>query len=468
MFVSIVTVPIYLHLIGPAQYGVLAIVWMFLGYFGVFDPGLSRATAYSVARLKDEARLERQKVFWTAVTINATLGLLGGLALYFVARPVFGHFFKMPDDLRGHVMAGLPWLAAAVPVGTVVGIFSGTLEGLRKFALINTVNFFGTLAFQVIPLIIAFFHNKDLSLIIAATVLVRLGTGLVYSGFACFYCKSGLPRLASLSVAKELLSYGSWISISNLIVPVLSTLDKVLIGTYLGAAQVTMYTIPENLTRRFSIIPGALSRSIFPKISSEVGFRSKSTLLESFEVLLAVMTPVCVAGILGMHIFLQLWIGRDFAAQAFPVAVILLLGIFLNSLAYLPSTYLQATGRPNVNAKIHLIDIIPHIIMMFLGVYYYHIVGAAMAMLFVSALDTALLFWFARFEIWRIRSVQMAVFFLCLAVVGCILVPYDLWTSYVGFSIFNLVCLVYFVRTVPKLAFKLSLIVPSPFRHLKV
>src|ERR1700761_6689593 len=96
MAVGVVTVPLYLRLIGEARYGVLALVWLFLGYFGLFDPGVARAAEYHIAKLHGkELDQERESVFWTALLINLGFGLVGGIVAFLIARPVFVSAFKM-------------------------------------------------------------------------------------------------------------------------------------------------------------------------------------------------------------------------------------------------------------------------------------------------------------------------------------------------------------------------------------
>ena len=414
--VSLVTVPLYLHKIGVDRYGVLALVWMFLGYFGIFDLGLSRAAANQIA--KTDKQEDVRAVFWTALYLNGCIGLLGGVALYFIGELVFQYVFKMPSGMRASVISVMPWLAFAVPLATISGVFTGTMEGRERFLSLNILQVMGTFLLQVVPLGVAYLYGPKLLWLIPAAIIVRAASLIPLVYFTLKIVGSWRPRLLDPRWAKVLFGYGAWISISNLIVPFFSTLDKFMIGGIIGAAGVSYYTVPERLARQTSIFPGALTRTLFPQLSAGEEAEARQKAERSLNVLIAVVTPVIVILMVGMHPFLDLWVGEKFATIAAPIGTVIATTIWLNGLAYVPSTFLQARGRPDLTARFHMIEIIPHIVFLWFALHWFGLMGGAMALVVVTLLDTGLLFWGSRLELWSTWAFIQGVIWVLL---GCAL-----------------------------------------------
>src|ERR1700677_5220122 len=102
--VAIVTVPIYVHHVGDARYGVISIVWILLGYFGFLDLGLSRASTNALSKLRDAPQPDRARVLLTTLTLNFCFGLVGTALLYFVGGYLFQHALSAPDALTPEVL----------------------------------------------------------------------------------------------------------------------------------------------------------------------------------------------------------------------------------------------------------------------------------------------------------------------------------------------------------------------------
>ena len=83
--VSLLTVPIYLSVIGAERFGVLALAWLFLGYFGVVRPR-SRQGHRPEDRLARPYPADRSRIFWGAMAVNTAAGIIGGLILYIAAH----------------------------------------------------------------------------------------------------------------------------------------------------------------------------------------------------------------------------------------------------------------------------------------------------------------------------------------------------------------------------------------------
>lgn len=389
--VSLVTIPIYLSLIGEARYGVLAIAWLLLGYFGLFDLGLGRATAQRIAALRGGTPAERAQTFWTALTLNVGLGIVGGLLIWPIASFFFGNVFKVEDALRPEMQAAVPWLILAVPMATLSGVLTGALQGRERFLELNLISVSGTVLFQLLPLASAMYWGADLGVLLPAALFARLLTLLLLYGCCSQRIFQGYPVTFVRAQAGQLLRFGGWVTVTSFVGPMMVILDRFIIGAMVGAKAVAFYTIPFQLAERITIIPTALSSALFPLFAAVSREEEQRLAQQGLRTLVVVMTPMVVIGIIYIEPFIAWWISPEFAHQSSLVGQILLIGFWVNSFAKLPSAQLQARGRPDLVAKCHVGELLPYFGLLYLGLTSYGIVGAAAAFFLRVSLDFLLL-----------------------------------------------------------------------------
>ena len=354
--VSLITVPIYLRQIGEVRFGVLAIVWLMLGYFGIFDLGVSRATTNQIARLRNATAQDKEQVFWTAALVNTLFGFVGGVLLYALGATLIGHAFKMPEALRPEVIRCLPWIALAVPLATVSGVLAGVLEACQRFATVNTIELFGSILFRIVPLSVAYLHGPELRWLIISGLLAQFASVVpmfLATARALPLTGSGGP---SRRWMRRLFSYGGWVTVNNVLFPLFSSLDRLLIGAGINAAAVTVYTVPYNLVLRFQVLPAALARTLFPRLSEATQSEATDLAQRCISTLAVITLPVMIAGTIFMQPFLGFWISPQFAVRASAVGELLIFGVWVNSLAFVPYALLQGQGKPRIVALIHLVE----------------------------------------------------------------------------------------------------------------
>lgn len=379
LIVALVTVPRYLDTFGEVRYGIWLVMWAFLGYFGLIDLGLGRAIANSIAKLRAASAIERETVVWTAVVVNLGFGIVTATLVLAGSALAMWLSGGLGGALHPELVAALPWLAASIPLLVVASVLIGALEGLEHFVVVNAVGALGTVLAQCLPLAAGVIVAPRLDVLAVATTLALVfSTTLAAIACVVYIPVKTWPRF-DRSRAGALLRFGGWITVTSMISPLMSTLDKLIIGAVSGARAVTYYTVPFNLVIRLSIFPAALARSLFPRFSRLQGADARGLADESSRALSAIMTPIVVIGILAIDPFMRAWIGADFASAAALPAEILLLGLWVNSLAFVPYTFLQAQGRPDVPAKLHLLEVLPFLGILWLGVKFGGVAGAATA-----------------------------------------------------------------------------------------
>jgi len=70
MVAGVLTIPFIVRGLGAAEYGILSIAMMLLGYFNIFDLGLSRATVKFVAENLDSENIHKvPELIWTSLSL---------------------------------------------------------------------------------------------------------------------------------------------------------------------------------------------------------------------------------------------------------------------------------------------------------------------------------------------------------------------------------------------------------------
>jgi O-antigen/teichoic acid export membrane protein len=389
---SLLTIPIYLRLVGEARFGVLALLWLFFGYMGLFDLGMGQATARQLSRSDQVTSPEQAQVLWTALLISLGLGMVGAL----VAEPVgvwyFGHHASVGDELRGELLAALPWAALLVPATTLAGVLTGALQARSAFAEINVIGVLTNALVLLAPLSVAAAIGAGLPGLVAAVVAARLFVLLLLFWRCRRHYLASAPVSVNRHAASGLLSFGGWATISAGVGPLMVVLDRFVIGVQLGAKAVSHYVVPFQLAERTSTLSSALTYALFPRLAGSASESERQQLSMRCLRALAVWTsPLIAIAILLSGPFLAWWISPELAAQSTVVAQVLCLGFWINSLAMVPYTKLLASGRPDVVAKIHLVELLPYLLLLWVALQAWGLVGAAVAFSVRVAIDFLLL-----------------------------------------------------------------------------
>jgi O-antigen/teichoic acid export membrane protein len=395
--VTLVSVPVYLHVIGQARYGLLAIVWVLLGYFGLFDFGLGRATANAVAKLRGTGDDQPyDATVWTAVVTNGAVGVIWAGLVFGVSRLLIGDVLKIPTQFRHEALTALPLLACVIPLMTMSLVFAGALEGQERFFIVNLLQTAGAVLTQLLPLGAAILIGPSMTVVLASVAIaLTVSTLATFAACVRFMPLDPVPRLDRALVG-HLLRYGGWVTVSGIVSPILSAVDRLVIGAIVGARSVASYAIAANFVTRLSIPAGSLARALFPRLSMETDAAARNAGDEAAAGLLAIVTPMVVTALVLVRPFFTVWLGGDIAQAAGRVSEIMLLGIWLNSLAFIPYVFLLARGRPDVPAKLHVAELPPYLLALWVGLKAGGIDGAAIAWTIRVAADSLLLFFFAR------------------------------------------------------------------------
>jgi O-antigen/teichoic acid export membrane protein len=409
MLVGIVTIPYIIRGIGTDGYGILSIAFLVLGYFSIFDLGLSRATVRFVAEHMTPDQVHKVPgLVWTSLTLLVGLGCVFGTIGAIFVPVAITRFFKMPEFFVGDARISIFILCLAMPIMLGNDALRGVLEAAQRFDLVNSVK---------VPASVLFYLSAALCIplgirvpgIVSILVVIRLTSALVYLAL-CFRVFPGLKDKFQLSheAIRPLTKFGGWIMISNITGPIFGCLERFMIASILSVSMLSFYSVPFDLVGKTLIFPMSIAPSLFPYFSYH-GTKGRNEVSEVTsrvgKYMLLIMTPAAAVFFFFARQILQLWLGPEFASQSTTVMQLVTVLFFLNAFALLPFTSVQALGRPELKAVLDMIVLPIYALSAWWLMHRAGVNGAALAKLFITILDFTVLYAFAsKMEAFSIRD----------------------------------------------------------------
>jgi O-antigen/teichoic acid export membrane protein len=405
---NLVFVPLMLHAFGTELYGVLSFTWAVLANLSWLDLGFGRTSTRFVAQELEKGRPTEACFWtWTALIAQAALGSLGAALLWTLA-PFLVEHIRVSGEVKELVILTLRLFAFALPIDFATKSMTGVLQAGQRFDWVNGLNVFSAVGTFVVYTA-GIIHGHDFYLIVYGLFVARIASlaGAFWGATHVLPGLTLLPNLTSASISYSrhvwpMLRYGSWLTVASVIGPLILYFDQSIISIAIGVALLPLYTVPFNLLWRLVLVPTSLTTTLFPAFSA-LSARDEWQTLQTFflranRYVLIITTPLIFVLYVWAPEILRLWIDASFAANATVPFRLLAVGYILAVLAPLSGATIEAIGRPDLLAKIYLLELPCNAVIVWVLTDKFGIPGAALSFAIRAIVETVIV-WLALFTV---------------------------------------------------------------------
>lgn len=371
--VGLYAIPSLLSSLGGERFGVLTLVWAIVGLSSIFDIGVGRSLTYLIS-VNSKNEFEIRSIYTTGLLMVLVVSSLCA-AVICLSSEKLSVLMNAKIIQINELHNAIAYCSIGVVPTAINSVIRGAAEGLSDYylSMLNRIAV-GSGMFAV-PLVSDYFWGPNLAFITLAIVGFRwlCMLHMLYSVKLSFgkICQSNL---------KKICMYGSWITVSNVVSPIMVYADRFFISNLLGAGDVQFYAIPQEAMQKLLLIPSAISNSVVSKLTmigktNEWIFASKKFLQHGKVIHLSslLMFLVCSKALF------VLWLGEDFWLTAEPIVYLVLVGIYFNGIAQYYTVFLSSKNKTKQMAIIHCLEFPFYMAAMYLSIKYYGLMGAATA-----------------------------------------------------------------------------------------
>lgn len=392
LVVGVFFIPYTLARLGNDGFGVLTLMWALIGYFSLFDLGIGRALVIEIsALLRRDKPSEVAEAFLVGILLTALTGVFGGVCVYLLAPLLANHWLSIIPELQQDAQTAFQIVGLGIIFTTITSGLRGTQEALGNFFILNMNKTLLGSAMFLMPALSIWIHGPSLHYIAIYLVMARaavLFLNLIQLKHLLFV-KPCFRQF--FKFFRPLTSFGGWVSVSGIVSPLMVYGDRFFVSAMLGPGLLPIYAISQEALQRLLIFPNSLTSALLPKIVGLDPAQLKTQYDKSVKRTMWFMFFVCISACAIAYPGFSFWISTDFAKSAMPIVAVLSVGIWLNSIASIPYTFIHAMGNAKITAYFHLAELVMYFLLLYVLVKEFGLLGAAFAWTLRVGIDLVLL-----------------------------------------------------------------------------
>lgn len=385
--------PALIQSLGVEKFGILTLIWAVAGYFSLFDFGLARALTQPdrvEVAAKDESRARSSRSM-------LGLGIFAGIGIA-VAAPFLSSQFVSSGDIA-EVMHAFVWMALAMPVVALTSRYRGILETVGRFRLINAIRFPIGVFTLAVPLALVGRGDTRLDIISAVLCFGRIVACFVYG----WYAVGSVPGSAGhghvvRTLIKSLLSMGGWISVSNIVSPLIICVRLFALGFVVSAFALTFDATTQGLIFRVAIVLTAVAAELLQPFAAERDgadhSADKADVLQYSPVIFALLRLLTLILFFFAPPLLAWGVSPEFASSSTGTLQILSIVSLASGLVRVPFAMLQGQGRAEIAAKLHVAELRRYLALLSPLIMHYGASGSAWTWLIRISADMVAMYHF--------------------------------------------------------------------------
>jgi len=372
-FIGFLSTMYFAHAVGA---GILGAYFLLLAYYNIIS--IVTDAGFGIAAVKRISEGKEQNEYISAFIVVRSLFVVAAVA----ALIAFRSFFVDLNNSGAFV-----WLLLILVVSILYGTVSNGIAGCGKMGIHATGIFIEYVSRFIIQVIGVFFGFSIAGLAGGFVAGILAAAIVEWRFFDLRFVHFGWRHIRGLSTVSL------WLFLASGGAMLYSYSDTLMIGYYLGNADVGVYRVAFQFAGIAIVITTAIQSALFPKVSrwgktGDVAFIEVS-LSQAFSYSMLFAVPVAVGGILLGDKLLYFFYGAEFA-RGFMTLVILLMvqivTVFLNFL----SMYLVALDRQKYAFKVTTLAAFANIMLNAMLIPAIGIFGAAIATLVTMILNAFL------------------------------------------------------------------------------